>query len=225
MFSATLQDLYRHPSHRLSRLALDSSDVQFINNHLADLSMALLTPSLSGPLLDVGCGSRPYDSYFTHMHKVSCDFDSKRGLVDVECPATALPFADGSFSSIFCTEVLEHVPQPQKAWCEFYRVLQPGGRTLVSVPMWWPAHELPFDFYRYPEHGLRYLAESAGFRVLQLMPRGGIYAFIGQVMILGFSRYFPARVLRSVWNLFFLKLDAVRHNPSMTLGWTLLGER
>ena len=225
MLRTALQDLYSLPSQGLSSLAKDSSDAQFIVNHLVELSIALLSPSLSGPILDVGCGSRPFDSYFVHMKKVSCDFDSTRAVVDVECPATELPFADASFNSILCTEVLEHVPEPQKAWCEFCRVLQPGGRALISVPMWWPAHELPYDFYRYPEHGLRYLAESAGFRVLKLVPRGGIYALIGQIVLLGFSRYLPARILRSFWNLFFLKLDAKRLNPSMTLGWTILVEK
>ena len=167
MLRAGLQDLYNLPSRRLSLLAKDSSDVQFIANHLVDMSIAMLSPSLLSPILDVGCGNRPYDSYFT----------------------------------------------------------QPGGRALISVPMWWPAHELPYDFYRYPEHGLRYLAESAGFRVLKLVPRGGIYALIGQIVLLGFSRYLPARILRSFWNLFFLKLDAKRLNPSMTLGWTILVEK
>ena len=222
---AALQDLYSFPPQGLSYLAKDRSDAQFIVNHLLDLSIALLSPFLNGPILDVGCGSRPYDSYFTHMKMISCDFDSRRGVVDVECPATDLPFADASFNSILCTEVLEHVPEPRQAWREFYRVLQSGGRALVSVPMWWPAHELPYDFYRYPEHGLRYFAESTGFRVLRLIPRGGIYALIGQIIMLGFSRYFPTRVLRTFWNLFFLKLDAKRLNPSMTLGWTILVEK
>lgn len=225
MLRAALQDLYSLPPQGLGLLAKDSSDAQFIVNHLLDLSIALLSPFLNGPILDVGCGSRPYDSYFSHMKKVSCDFDSKRGQVDVECPATELAFASTSFASILCTEVLEHVSEPHIALSEFYRVLQPEGRALISVPMWWPAHELPYDFFRYPEHGLRHLAQSAGFRVLRLIPRGGIYALIGQIVMLGFSRYFPARILRSFWNLFFLKLDAKRLNPSMTLGWTILVEK
>ena len=83
LLRAALQDLYSQPSQALSSLAKDSPNAQFIVNHLVELSIVLLSPSLNGPILDVGCGSRPYDSYFTHMKKVSCDFDSKRGRVDV----------------------------------------------------------------------------------------------------------------------------------------------
>ena len=35
------------------------------------------------------------------------------GIVPVQGDVTALDFADGSFDTVFCTEVLEHVP-PQK---------------------------------------------------------------------------------------------------------------
>lgn len=43
--------------------------------------------------------------------------------------------ADGSFDAIYCSHVLEHVPDDRKAMREFYRVLATGGWALILVPM------------------------------------------------------------------------------------------
>jgi len=45
-----------------------------------------------------------------------------------------LPFADNSFSTAVCTEVLEHLPDPQPTLREIKRVLIPGGQLVGSVP-------------------------------------------------------------------------------------------
>jgi SAM-dependent methyltransferase len=46
----------------------------------------------------------------------------------------SLPFEDASFSTVLCTEVLEHVPDPARALGEIRRVLMPGGVLIGSVP-------------------------------------------------------------------------------------------
>lgn len=46
----------------------------------------------------------------------------------------AMPFEDESFGTVLCTEVLEHVPNPDKALAEIRRVLRPGGILIGSVP-------------------------------------------------------------------------------------------
>ena len=45
-----------------------------------------------------------------------------------------LPFADGQFGTVLCTEVIEHIPDPARALAEFRRVLKPGGVLIGSVP-------------------------------------------------------------------------------------------
>lgn len=48
--------------------------------------------------------------------------------------ATDLPFKNDSFDRIIASEVLEHIPDDEKAIAEMYRVLKPGGIALVTVP-------------------------------------------------------------------------------------------
>jgi SAM-dependent methyltransferase len=51
--------------------------------------------------------------------------------------ALCLPFADGTFDAVICSEVLEHLPDYRGALREILRVLRPGGRLAVSVPRPW----------------------------------------------------------------------------------------
>jgi SAM-dependent methyltransferase len=204
----------------------DTADHAFINNNLIERSIAWLAPELGGELLDVGCGQRPYASYFAHAKKQrACDFDGKRGPVDFVCPADQVPLPDASLDSILCTEVLEHVPDPDAVWSEFRRLLRPGGKVLLTTPMYWPPHELPHDFYRYPEHGLRRLANNAGFEVMKLIPRGGVWALLGQIMVQVMPQYLRFSWQRKGHNWLFLKFDAWRCNPNITLGWTMLATK
>lgn len=58
-------------------------------------------------------------------------------VVDASRP---LPFADNSFDLIICLDLLVHLPDPQAAVRELYRVLRPGGAALIdatnSIPLW-----------------------------------------------------------------------------------------
>jgi ubiquinone/menaquinone biosynthesis C-methylase UbiE len=51
---------------------------------------------------------------------------------------TDLPFSDASFDLVICSEVLEHIPDHQKAIREVVRVLKPGMPLVVSVPRFFP---------------------------------------------------------------------------------------
>ena len=48
---------------------------------------------------------------------------------------TSLAFEVSTFSLIWCSHVLEHIPDDRKAMSELFRVLQPGGRAIILVPI------------------------------------------------------------------------------------------
>jgi len=45
-----------------------------------------------------------------------------------------LPFEDSSFDVVYCSEVIEHLYNPDNAIEEFKRVLKPRGKILLSTP-------------------------------------------------------------------------------------------
>ncbi len=51
---------------------------------------------------------------------------------------TKLPFTDGFFDAVICSEVLEHIPDNRKAAAERVRVLKSDGVLAVSVPRYLP---------------------------------------------------------------------------------------
>lgn len=125
---------------------------------------------LSGNLLDVGCGSKPYRTLFHVDRYVGLDIDTPRtreqGAADHFYDGRSFPFADANFDAVLCNQVLEHVFEPDAFIAEIRRVLRPGGRVLLTVPFVWDEHEQPYDFARYTSFGLTALFERNGFRIV-----------------------------------------------------------
>jgi SAM-dependent methyltransferase len=151
---------------------------------ISDLKKASL--HAHGRLLDIGCGNKPYETLFkdrvtTH---VGCDIvQSSDKRVDFICPATKLPFEDQSYNTVLSTQVIEHVDDHGAMLAESFRVLQDGGILILSGPMYWPLHEEPYDYFRFTEHGFRYLLENLGFSEIDVANNGGKWALCGQVLI------------------------------------------
>ena len=68
-----------------------------------------------------------------HLDYISCDLESP--LAEVKADICNLPFDDAYFDWVLCNHVLEHIPNDTKAMQELYRVLKPGGKALLQVPL------------------------------------------------------------------------------------------
>ncbi|MBC7849682.1 MAG: class I SAM-dependent methyltransferase [Chitinophagaceae bacterium] len=149
---------------------------------------------LSGTLMDFGCGRKPYQGLFTVDQYIGVDLevtghDHSSSLVDVFYDGKTLPFADNHFDSIFCSEVVEHVFDPEIILPELFRVLKPGGRILLTVPFCWNEHEVPYDYARYSSFGITHLVSKNGWSVLSNTKTGNF-----------------ARVIFQLWALYFFEL-------------------
>jgi SAM-dependent methyltransferase len=58
-------------------------------------------------------------------------------------------FPKESFDGVFSRSVFEHLLMPWKVVLEINAVLKPGGLVYVLTHPTWPAHELPWDFWRF----------------------------------------------------------------------------
>ncbi len=146
-------------------------------------------PSLSGSLLDFGCGSKPYKNLFKVDHYTGVDFENPghphvNEQIDVFYDGKTLPFPDNYFDSVFSSEVLEHVFNPEEILAELHRVLKKGGKILLTCPFAISEHEVPNDFARYSSFGLRHLFEKHGFSVLAFEKSGNHVETVFQLWIM-----------------------------------------
>jgi len=174
-----------------------------------------------GRLLDVGCGNKPYRDLFAHvteyigMDRAFSAVDAQRPDAigrsehyDVDGQADKMPFPDQWFDSILCTQVIEHLPDPQRFFVEAARVAVPGAVLILTAPLINPVHEAPCDFYRYTNFGLVELCRRTGWQVEQVTPMGGAWLAVGYLLLHASAH----RAMRA-------------SSPVGRRAWQMLGER
>jgi len=177
----------------------------YINTKTMEKDIKMVSNYAHGTMLDIGCGTKPYYSIFQNkivnyiglesfiFSKVNPEGVGSRDTDISEiikktprekCPdifgsSLYLPFKNETIDTILCTEVIEHVPEPQKMMNEIARVLKKDGTLIMTAPFALGHHQVPYDYYRYTKYGLLYLAQTSGLRPLLVKPHHGFFALIG----------------------------------------------
>ena len=165
-------------------------------------------PSLTGKVLDIGCGQSPYrfllNPSTTQYHGIDIADAEKFDYSNQEITpfnGKDIPFESESFDAIICTEVLEHVFHHAHLVTEMHRVLKHGGTGLITIP--WSAryHYIPYDYFRYTPSGLTLIFEK--FSSATITPRGSDISVIANKLIVLWARnLMPSEP----WRLLFLPL-------------------
>lgn len=90
-----------------------------------------------------------------------------------------LPLEAGSFDLILCSHVLEHVPDDRFLLREIARLLAPGGKTFLNVPINEEHFNDPNHVRKYTEAGFVDLLKSEGFEPLQQWPADRLWDCFG----------------------------------------------
>lgn len=140
----------------LKKIPLDLGQGEMANKTKGkEIALELVGFGKGKTALDVGCGKGRQSEFLKEkgFRVISIDKEKKYKdcrLVDVN---SGIPFADNTFDLIWASEVIEHLDSPVKAISEFFRVLKPKGKLIITTPnsyfiLMWPFHLLGFK----PKH-------------------------------------------------------------------------
>lgn len=142
-------------------------------------------------VVDVGCGTRPYEHIFKPYAEQYIGVDLHPGpRVDVVAAAEDLPFEDASFDCAICSQVLEHTEDPRLVVTEMSRVLRPAGVLFLSTHGVIRYHATPNgsvpDYWRWTHSGLERLITTSGqWREVDVYPNGGTWTALA--FLLGYE--------------------------------------
>lgn len=180
-------------SDRIKKNGIEVSDYYGTSAAYFDLTPAgrtlinslesLIRRGIRGRTLDAGAGRLTYTPRLSQVARevISLDRYRVKDGLNILSDLAELPLVDNSFDSVFCSQVLEHVPDPHCVLGEFARILRPGGTLLLSVPHLAYLHNEPHDYYRYTEFGLKHLLGKSGFEIQEIRWSGGMLSFLGHM--------------------------------------------
>ncbi len=196
------------------------SPIKIASDLLWDRLTQLARDYASGKLVDIGCGTKPYETLFAPFVDSYFGVDAE-GMRDVhygaatradlytDCTNTGLE--SESFNTLLSTQVMEHVFDTEGYLRECSRLLKVGGMGIFTIPFVWQTHAEPYDFYRFTPYSISRLFESKGFEIVKLEPIGGAYATLMQTKLISIycrpSTNLAYKIFRTIRNAIMIPLS------------------
>jgi len=161
---------------------------------------------MHGKMMDFGCGSKPYKNLFGVDEYIGIDYENeghphKNEQIDVFYDGKTIPFENGYFDSVLCSEVIEHVFDLPLVLTEINRVTKQNGVLLFTCPFVWSEHEVPHDYARYTRFALEDAFTKAGFEIITIEKTGNFITTMSQMACL----YSYISIYPRIKKIFFLR--------------------
>lgn len=173
-----------HPPSPVGRIALEKNVREIIR-----------TLGERARIVDVGARARRWPGVWASDYCIS-------DAIDVVGDANHLPFADRSLDGIVATYVLEHLPNPEQAVWEMWRVLRLGGVCYVETPFMFNfhGHESAYsDYARWTHVGLERLFRQ--FSSVETGVAGGVASAVAHTLREGIPILLTSKDSRTYWGL------------------------
>lgn len=96
--------------------------------------------------------------------------------IDIISDIIAIPVPEKSFDYILCTEVFEHIINPELAMKEFARILKSGGRLILTAPFTSWTHFAPYHYYTgINKYWYKEMCERYNLRILEIIANGNAF--------------------------------------------------
>lgn len=151
---------------------------------------------------DIGCGDKPFAGFLLGNGVSHVGIDMMNGFygedkVDVFGEADAIPVADRTADAVLHSQVIEHLPDPEKGLEEAGRILKSEGLLFISFPFLYPLHAAPHDFFRYSGFGFEAMAKRHGFEILEEHSIGGFW-YTASVLLVIYCSVFDRSIFKGV---------------------------
>jgi len=120
--------------------------IRWVERRRMEMAIGLLDCRSTDAVLDLGCGSGNLLTLLEGSEITGVDLSDYlltlaknrvQGRPNIKIlreNAEQLPFGDNSFDRVVCSEVLEHVQNPDRVLKEIHRVSKPGARIVITFP-------------------------------------------------------------------------------------------
>jgi len=158
-----------------------------------EIIRSLASPVAGTRVLDIGCGSSRIVQTIPGVIGMDLSLRKLRWLRSpgrhlLQGDLSRMPFRGGTFDTVICSEVIEHIPKELVRLEELTRVLQPGGLLVLGTPdysrlRWlvlewiygkvFPNGYVKEHINRYTRRGLRMELEAMGLQIVSERYVGG----------------------------------------------------
>jgi SAM-dependent methyltransferase len=159
-----------------------------------------------GRIIDLGSGPSPYyeiisspDTSYVAMDRITeLPRPETRNISRFSGDLYSLPLHDQTVDTVFCSQVLSQIPDPDRAIQEMARVLRPRGSLIISVPSNSPILCEPADYYRFTPEAIKTIVERKGLKSREVHIQGQLFASfaLNFAMNLVLSRMTPGKEMK-----------------------------